>query len=171
MHRNNISGIVSNMKIFIPIIVLFLSGLVSSHAAEESVLPRFVTIKSEAANIRTGPGKRYPIKWEITQKGIPVEIVSEFEQWRKIRDFQGDGGWVFHSMLSGARSVIIQSSPQILHKSDSASSRPVAKLDVGVVARLKSCTKEWCNIEKDELEGWVSRSALWGVYPNETLNK
>jgi SH3-like domain-containing protein len=130
-----------------------------------------VTIKSENANIRTGPGKRYPIKWEVVRKGIPLEVVSEFEQWRKVRDFQGEEGWIFQTMLSGARAVVVQSKPQILRKSDSASSRPIAKLDVGVVAKLKSCTKEWCNIEKDDLEGWLPRTSVWGVYPNESLNR
>lgn len=141
------------------------------NASEELPVPRFVTIKSETANIRTGPGKRYPIKWEITRKGIPVEVISEFEQWRKIRDFQGEEGWIFQTMLSGARAIVVQSKPQILRKSDSASSRPIAKLDVGVIAKLKSCTKEWCNIEKDELEGWLPRASVWGVYPNESLNR
>jgi SH3-like domain-containing protein len=121
--------------------------------------------------MRTGPGKRYPLKWEITRKGIPVEVISEFEQWRKIRDFQGEEGWVFQTMLSGARAVVIQSKAQILRKSDSTSSRPIAKLEVGVVAKLRSCTKEWCNVEKDELEGWLPRTSVWGVYSNESVNR
>lgn len=154
------------------ILLLLLYLLVSpAQASQDLPVPRFVTIKSETANMRTGPGTRYPIKWEITRKGIPVEVISEFEQWRKVRDFQGEEGWIFNTMLSGARAVVIQSKPQILRKSDSASSRPIAKLDVGVVAALKSCTKEWCNIKKDELEGWLPRKSVWGVYPNESFER
>ncbi len=173
MFWNNacIGDAIINMRIILLLAILSVILFSPAHASEESSVPRFVTIKSDKANIRTGPGKRYPIKWEITRGGIPVEVVSEFEQWRKVRDFQGEGGWVFHSMLSGVRAVVIQSAPQILRKSDSASSRPLAKLDVGVVARLKSCTKEWCKVEKDDLEGWVSRRSVWGVYPNEDLNR
>ena len=142
-----------------------------SRASDELPIPRFVTIKSAEANIRTGPGKRYPIKWEVSRKGVPVEIISEFEQWRKIRDSQGEEGWIFQTMLSGVRAVIIQSKSQILYKSDSASSRPLAKLNVGVIAKLKTCTKEWCNLETEDLEGWVPRSVLWGVYPSESFER
>ena len=161
-----------SMRYYFLLLLFFCGGIPQIVKAEEVLhVPRFVTIKSETANMRTGPGKRYPIKWEITRKGIPVEVISEFEQWRKIRDFQGEEGWVFQTMLSGARAVVIQSKAQILRKSDSASSRPVAKLEVGVVAKLRSCTKEWCNVEKDELKGWLPRTSVWGVYPNESVNR
>lgn len=159
------------MPFLLLIVIVFLGLHQSVRAADELPVPRFVTIKTDNANIRTGPGKRYPIKWEIIRAGVPVEVVSEFEQWRKIRDFQGEEGWIFYTMLSGMRAVVIQSKPQILRKSDSASSRPIAKLDVGVIASLKSCTTEWCKVEKDDLDGWVPRSALWGVYPHESLNR
>ena len=138
------------------------------HAAEELSLPRFVSIKSGEANIRTGPGKRYPIKWEVTRKNMPVEVITEFEQWRKIRDISGDEGWVHQSMLSGTRFVILESA-QILRRSDSPSSRPTAKLESGVTARLKTCTEEWCEIQVNDVSGWVPRSEIWGVYPHETL--
>ena len=137
-------------------------------AADEAALPRFVSIKSGDANIRTGPGKRYPIKWQISRKNVPVEVLAEFEQWRKIRDVSGDEGWVHQSMLSSNRFVILQSQ-QILRKSDSQSSRPVAKLEAGFIAKLKTCTEEWCQVEVNDISGWALRSGVWGVYAHEIL--
>lgn len=144
-------------------------GFSPAHAYEDLPLPRFVSIKSAEANMRTGPGKRYPIKWLITRKNLPVEITSEFEQWRKIRDMAGDEGWIHQSMLSSSRFGIIQTGPVTLHRTDSVSSRPVAKLDTGVIAKLKACEKDWCEVEVGEISGWTPRGELWGIYPQEVL--
>ena len=156
------------LRIFF-LLSLLLFPLCSS-AADELTLPRFVSIKSGEANIRTGPGKRYPIKWEITRKNIPVEVLSEFEQWRKIRDISGDEGWVHQGMLSSNRFVILQSA-QILRRSDSQSSRPVAKLESNVSMKLKTCTSDWCEVEVNDVSGWAPRNELWGVYSHEIFHK
>lgn len=138
--------------------------------AEELPLPRFACVRSDETNVRTGPGKRYQIKWVMTKKNMPVEIVREFEQWRKIRDIRGDEGWVHANMLSGGRYVIVQNSAQVLRKTSSDSSRAVAKLEPGVVARLENCENEWCRVEvSDEAEGYLKRTGLWGVYPGEVI--
>src|SRR4026209_512491 len=66
-------------------------------------LPRFASLRSDEVNVRTGPGPRYPIDWVFKRKAMPVEIVAEYENWRKIRDWQGASGWVHQSLLSGQR--------------------------------------------------------------------
>src|SRR3977135_3649158 len=72
-------------------------------------LPRFASLRSDEVNVRTGPGTRYPVDWVFKRKGMPVEIVAEYENWRKIRDWQGASGWVHQSLLTGKRSFIIPS--------------------------------------------------------------
>src|SRR5262245_37242621 len=67
-------------------------------------LPRFASLRSDEANVRSGPGTRYPIDWVFRRKGMPVEIVAEYENYRKIRDWQGASGWVHQSLLTGKRS-------------------------------------------------------------------
>src|SRR5688572_19834056 len=62
-------------------------------------VPRFAVVRSDEVNVRTGPGPRYPIDWVFKRKGMPVEIVGEYENYRKIRDWQGAGGWVHQSLL------------------------------------------------------------------------
>ncbi|HKH69397.1 MAG TPA: SH3 domain-containing protein, partial [Reyranella sp.] len=62
-------------------------------------IPRFASLRSDEVNVRTGPGPRYPIDWVFKRKAMPVEIVAEFENWRKIRDWQGASGWVHQSLL------------------------------------------------------------------------
>src|SRR4030095_12903685 len=56
-------------------------------------IPRFASLRSDEVNVRTGPGTRYPVDWVFKRKGMPVEIVAEYENWRKIRDWKGARGW------------------------------------------------------------------------------
>ena len=70
-------------------------------------LPRFVSLRASEVNMRTGPGTRYPIAWVYKQRNLPVEIVDEFDTWRRIRDWEGSEGWVHQSMLHGRRSIMV----------------------------------------------------------------
>ena len=98
-------------------------------------IPRFVSLRSDEVNVRTGPGTRYPVDWVFKRKGMPVEIVAEYENWRKIRDWQGASGWVHQSLLTGKRSFIIASKAAALHKTPAASAEVVAKLEPEVMRR------------------------------------
>src|SRR4051794_17125501 len=70
----------------------------ATKAASGLPLPRFVTLKAKKINLRVGPGQDYAVSWLYVKSGLPVEIVQEFDNWRRIRDADGTEGWVFHSM-------------------------------------------------------------------------
>src|SRR3954451_11853501 len=99
-------------------------------------LPRFASLRSDEVNVRTGPGSRYPVDWVFKRKGMPVEIVAEYENWRKIRDWQGASGWVHQSLLTGKRSFIVASKPVRLHKTPAPAAEVVAKLDPEVMGEI-----------------------------------
>jgi SH3-like domain-containing protein len=69
-------------------------------------IPRFVTLKSGRVNLRVGPGRNYPVEWMYLKSGLPVEIIQEYDNWRRIRDSEGTEGWINQSLLSGKRSGI-----------------------------------------------------------------
>jgi SH3-like domain-containing protein len=138
-------------------------------AAEKQQLPRFVTLRADEVNLRTGPGERYPIDWVLVRKGLPVEIVEEFDVWRKIRDSQGSEGWVHQRMLTGARNVLIKGTIRVLHVEPDAASPAAARAEAGVVARLVECRGLWCRVEAQSVKGWLKRDELWGVYPDESV--
>jgi len=133
-------------------------------------IPRFASLRSDEVNVRTGPGPRYPIEWVFKRKSMPVEIVAEFENWRKIRDWQGASGWVHQSLLSGKRSFIIAAKPTALHKTPAASAEVVAKLEPEVVGEIRSCTGDWCRVRAAGVSGWIERTGMWGVYKSEPIN-
>jgi SH3-like domain-containing protein len=137
-------------------------------------LPRFVSLKSDRVNVRGGPTRDHEVTWIYTRSGMPVEIVAEFDNWRRIRDWDGAEGWVFHSMLTGKRSVIIarprdRSDTIPLRASASADAGTVALLQPGVVAQVRECSGDWCRIRGEGFDGWMPQERLFGVYPNEQV--
>ncbi|MCB1380013.1 MAG: SH3 domain-containing protein [Alphaproteobacteria bacterium] len=137
-------------------------------------VPRFVSLKAEKVNVRRGPSSDHPVAWVFTRKGMPVEIVAEFETWRRIRDSDGEEGWILQNMLSGKRTAVVapwrsgQTVP--LHASAQADSGLVAKVGAGVVADVEDCTGDWCEITTNGYDGWIEQAMLWGVYPGERVD-
>ena len=154
-------------------------------------LPRFASLKSSPINMRVGPGTEHAIQWRYVKSGLPMEIVLEYDNWRKVRDADGTEGWVFHSMLSGKRTAVVEpwaaqkvdditamieaktGTPQNtvpIHASPDAESRIVALVEPGVVAELYECDGTWCAAKTGEQKGWIEQAKLWGVYPDEAFN-
>jgi SH3-like domain-containing protein len=132
-------------------------------------LPRFVSLRSNEVNLRTGPGTIYPVEWVFVRRGLPVEVVAEFDVWRKIRDWQGTIGWVHQSMLDGKRTARITGGERMLHGEPTESAADVARLAPGVIGRLLECEGAWCRIEAQGYRGWLKRDEFWGTYPDEAV--
>lgn len=135
-------------------------------------LPRMVSLRSNLINARSGPGARYPIEWVYMQKTAPVEIVAEFELWRKIKDWQGSESWVHKSMLSGRRSVKVTTPGETnLYDKPEYNSKVIAKVEDEVVGDVKKClvNSDFCLIKFSNIEGWVPRSNIYGIYPKEVI--
>lgn len=133
--------------------------------------PRFVSLKSSEANMRKGPGTRYPIEWVYRKKGLPVEVLEEFGHWRRVRDSSGASGWLHKQMLSGSRYALIKGSSIIkLLDEPQADAPAVAKLEPGLVAALKECEPNWCRIASAQVEGWLPKANMYGSYDKELYN-
>lgn len=131
---------------------------------------RFVTVKAKEANVRAGPGKRYPIRWVYVEPGIPVEILAEYDNWRQIRDWDGQEGWIHVAMLSRKRNVIVTGGKRTLHRKPDAQSSAVVILNPGIIAGLEDCNKDWCRVDVRNNRGWLRRGEFWGVDPDEIID-
>lgn len=155
------------------LLTLFLTLTSYAHAANPSGLPtpRFVSLKAAEANVRTGPGLRYPIQWVYRREGMPVEVIEEFEHWRKIRDIDGTTGWVHKTMLEGSRHVMIQGKEaRVVRSEPSEKGRPLLKAEPLVVAPVAECEKNWCRVQLSGRKGWIEKKYLFGVYPDEVID-
>jgi SH3-like domain-containing protein len=141
-------------------------------AADEEAglkVPRFVSMRPDKANLRAGPGSQYPIDWVLMRKDMPVEIIQQFDTWRRIREWDGTTGWVQQHMVAGKRSVIVTGAVRTLYKAPDPASSVVARAEPGVIARLLECRGPWCRIDAGDAAGWVRRTDVWGVYPDENI--
>lgn len=125
--------------------------------------PRFASLRAAKTNMRTGPGRRYPIAWVFVRRGLPVQVVGAFETWRQIRDWEGAEGWIHQSLLSDRPSVIVVGKGAALRREPSQTAPAVARVEPRAVGRPLDCAEGWCRVEFEGLRGWIDRRALWGV--------
>jgi SH3-like domain-containing protein len=130
-------------------------------------LPRFVSLRADKVNVRTGPGVRYPIDWVYQRKGLPVEIIAEFDTWRKIRDWEGTEGWVHQSMLTGTRTILVTGGTRTMRRAPSGSAPAVAHAEAGTVGTLEGCREGWCLADIAGYEGWLKIDEIWGAFEEE----
>ena len=157
--------------------MLVLAAVVASAAQSDEEderpglpLPRFAALGSDKVNARAGPGTRYPVDWVFVRRGLPVEITAEFELWRKVRDAEGAEGWVHKSLLSGRRTALIRGPQQREIKREPDERAPtVAQAEAGVIGRLHRCRDALCQMTVADRRGWIRRSQIWGVYPDEKI--
>jgi SH3-like domain-containing protein len=149
------------------------AGEIATGTASGLPVPRFVSLKSDRVNVRGGPNKDQDVRWVYTRAGMPVEITAEFENWRRIRDWEGAEGWVYHSLLSGKRTAVVvpKSKDELvpLYENADAESAVAARLQSGVLGALKSCDGTWCEFAGKNFSGWIRQERLWGAYPNEKV--
>lgn len=139
-------------------------------AVTDLPLPRYVTLKSNEGNVRRGPGLAHRIDWVFKRAGMPLKITAEFENWRRVEDAEGAGGWIHYSLLSGTRSVLVTQDMAEFHAAPQTDAPVVAQAERGVVARLLECRALWCRISAEGERGWVAKTAIWGVEPGEIID-
>lgn len=138
-------------------------------AADALPLPRFVSLRNGEANVRVGPGKQYAIRWVYHRAGLPVEIIEQYEYWRKIRDPDGDTGWVHKSMLNGHRTTMMKGETRLLLRQPEPGSGIVLRAEPGVIGDLIACEAAWCRLQIHSRKGWLQKTAFFGAYPDETF--
>lgn len=131
-------------------------------------IPRFVTLKGNSGNARRGPGLTHRVDWVFTREGMPLKITAEYEHWRRVEDADGAGGWVNYALLSGVRSVLVTQDMAQAYDNPDEKSEVVFQSEMGVIGKLLQCLPEWCRISVEGNKGWIRKSAIWGVFPDET---
>ena len=102
-----------------------------------------------------------------------MEIIQAYDNWRKVRDPEGNEGWILHSLLSGKRMVMItpwnEGNRVTMYSNADSKSSKVAIVEANVLAKVTACEEDWCLVEAADLEGYVRKNTLWGVYPDELI--
>lgn len=146
------------------------NGVQALGAVTNLPLPRFVSMKANTGNARRGPSLTHRVDWVFKRENMPLEVVAEYGNWRRVRDIDGAGGWMHYALLSGVRTVIVQKDYTALRARPEPAADPNAYAEQGVVAFLGQCKRDWCEITADGLKGWVLKAELWGVGIGEERN-
>ncbi|MBK67689.1 MAG: hypothetical protein CMP22_06125 [Rickettsiales bacterium] len=148
--------------VFFLVFGLFITVFVNK-ANAVAVVDNYVSLISNEVNMRTGPGYRYPIEWIYQREGLPVEIIDRFEHWRQIRDIEGTTGWVHKTLLSSKKTVIVTQDMSQLFETSGTKAKAIALIEKGTIGNLDRCRIYRCYVSFGEYEGWVGRTALWGI--------
>jgi SH3-like domain-containing protein len=176
------------IRAFFAILIVAFAGLADTVALAQDnpsglPLPRFASTRSSPINVRVGPGTRYAVSWVYMKPGTPVEIIQEFDTWRKIRDQDGSEGWIHQNLLSGNRAGFVapwrsgEQLPLLSGKSREASVR--AYLPAGFLVGVSECDGSWCAVRATDhppegnartYNGFLPQEDLWGVYGSEVFD-
>ena len=162
------------MVLLLVIFIFFNSSIASAENKGKSTgfdLPRFVSLKTIESNLRVGASKDFPIKLKYIIKNIPLEIIDEHDDWRKVLDIDNNEGWIHKRLIIGNRFGIIKTmhaqSAQILNKPQGTT---IGKIGNRNIVRINKCIIKWCYISFEKNKGWINKINLWGVYDNEKFN-
>ncbi len=155
------------------LLVIFFSqtGLPESYMPKDKIngsglkIPRVVSLKNSLTFMRSGPGRKYPVIFEIRQKGYPLKIIAEFNNWRKVVTSDKLTGWIHTQLLSSFRTGIILDTI-LLKKTPSDKSKATAKLLPKLIVNIIRCDLKWCKIEivkEKTYSGWIKKKSIWGA--------
>ena len=148
-------------KINFPKIIFFLTLFFFSNSVAEQN-SNFLSLKNNAVNLRQGPSFDYPIKLTYKKKFLPILILDKSENWRKIKDYENNSGWIHISQLSKKKSAINIDDNALLYKKNTIYSKPIARLEAGRLVLVKNCKLKFCKIATAGYIGWISKNSLWG---------
>lgn len=134
-------------------------------------VPRWVSLKSSEVRARSGPGLDYEILWEYHAAGLPVQVIAETREWRKICDPDGAVAWIHRTVASGRRNVFNTTAQEIpirTGRSDTAALR--ARLSPRSIVSLDECRDGWCRVRAHKLRGWLPQRAVFGAQTRALCN-
>jgi SH3-like domain-containing protein len=151
-------------------LLLALGATFASAAEPSTAVPRFASLASDKVYMREGPTYRHPILWVYHRRGLPVEVIAQYDVWRRVRDADGTTGWVHASMIAERRTVVVISErPAPLRRSDDPRAPIIALAQKGIVAKLEACQADACEIDAEGAQGWIDKKNIWGVRVGEVF--
>ena len=129
-------------------------------------VPRFVSLRFDEVAGRAGPGEDHPIVWMYRRAGLPVQIIAETPDWRRVRDPGGEVVWMHRRLLVGRRAVHASVEAELKARPEQESA-VLARIEAGALLWLERCRDGWCRLEADGRRGWAQANMFWGVYARE----
>ena len=159
------------------IIIVFISIIFFYQASNANIgketgleIPRYVSLKSDDANIRVGPSKNYPIEIKYIKKNYPLKVLEEYEDWRKVEDFKKNIGWIHKSLISGTRTgIVVSNNNKTIKLLNTLGGDLIGEIGKGNIVFLEKCKIDWCLVSSGNYKGWIDKKYIWGVNEKEII--
>jgi len=120
-----------------------------------------LAVKSSKANIRSGPGTSYDILWEV-EKYHPLLILETKDKWCRFRDFEGDKGWIYRSLLGKIKTVITTKNKCRVRSGPGKTNDILFTTEKGIPFKVLEKKGGWLHVQHtDGDKGWVYKSLVW----------
>jgi len=153
----------SSFLTFFIVLYIFSQDIFATQQIQE--VDYFASLRSNETNIRSGPGSNYPIKFTFKLRNLPVRIVSEYDNWCEIEDYEGSRGWVAQNLITKKRHLMTFSKKNIIdiHVKKNETSKVIFHLENYVIGEYLKCEESWCALKIKDEKGWILSSDLYGV--------
>ena len=159
------------------VLIAFISIIIFSNTSSADIgkktgleIPRYVSLKSNDANIRVGPSKNYPIVIKYIKKNYPLKILEEHQEWRKIEDYKKNTGWIHKSLLSGTRTgLVLSKENKNIELLNTLDGNVIGEMGQGNIIHLEKCKIDWCLVSSGNFIGWMNKKYIWGVKEREII--
>jgi len=132
--------------------IIFLTGTASAER---------LAVKASRANIRSGPGTSYDVLWEV-ERYHPFLIIDKKNKWYRFRDFEGDEGWVYKSLLDDIKTVITMKNKCRVRKGPGKKYDILFTTEKGIPFKVLKQEGGWIHVEHtDGDRGWIYKTLVW----------
>ena len=148
-------------KLFLgTVAALFLCSFAAAGIAAE-----YVSVKKDGVNIRSGPSTKNNVVWQVFES-FPLEVLKREGKWAYVVDFEGDKGWIYETLISSKKSVIVNVETANMRAGSSTDDPVIATVKKGVVFEPLEMNGDWMKVRyKNEITGWMHNSLLWPSNP------
>jgi len=152
--------------VFSILLLIFLFSTTPVHATQKiQEVNYYSSFRAAETNVRAGPGQNYPIKFSYKLKGIPVRVISEYDNWNEVEDYEKQTGWVSQSLLTKKRTLMVLITKDFtnMYSKNSEKSRVLFHLENYVIGDYLKCVENWCGIKINGKKGWVKKADVFGA--------
>ena len=142
-------------KIFLSVFLIFLLLWGGTAFAKR------VSVQSSTANIRSGPGTRYEILWQV-EKNHPLNVLRQSGKWFYFSDFENDKGWIHNSLVKKSSTVITLKDKCNIRSGPGTGRKILFTVEKGVPFKVVGKKGSWLHIKHaDGDKGWIHKTLCW----------
>src|SRR5690606_30944853 len=108
----------------------------------------------------------YRLLWTYRVRGLPLQVIAETADWRRVCDPEGAVAWVHQRTVDPRRTVMRTAADGVDIRRRPAADAPVAARLAGrSIAALEACRDGWCEVSAEGAKGWIPEGEVWGTDP------